>query len=80
MALRLITYVMKSICNMALLIDQPDLLILIMQLYHIISSLESFRNYFAYRGPVVWNALPLSTQKCDTQASLKKCLKIKILG
>ena len=43
-------------------------------------SLESFRNCFAYRGPVLWNALPLSTKKCETLASFKKCLKIKILG
>ena len=32
-------------------------------------SLESFRNAFAYRGPVLWNALPLSTKKCETLAS-----------
>ena len=32
-------------------------------------SLESFRNSFAYRGPVLWNALPLSTKKCETLAS-----------
>ena len=74
---QLIKCVMKSICNVTLLKDQRDLLILIMRLYHV--SLESFRNYFAYRGPVLWNALPLSTKKCETLASLKKCLKIKIL-
>ena len=33
-------------------------------------SLESFRNYFAYRGPVLWNALPLV---------LKNVLKLKSL-
>ena len=43
-------------------------------------SLESFRNYFAYKGPVLWNALPLSIKKCETLASFKKCLKIKIPG
>ena len=43
-------------------------------------SLESFRNSFAYRGPVLWNALSLSTKKCETLASFKKCLKINILG
>ena len=43
-------------------------------------SLESFLNYFAYRGPVLWNALPLSTKKCETLVNFLKCLKIKILG
>ena len=42
-------------------------------------SLESFRNYFTYRGPVLWNALPLSTKKCETLASLKNVLKLKSL-
>ena len=38
--------------------------------------LECCKNAFAYRGPVLWNALPENIKKCETLNCFKKCVKL----
>ena len=35
-------------------------------------TLECCKNAFAYRGPVLWNALPENIKKCESLNGLKK--------
>ena len=44
---------------------------------HII--LECCKNAFAYRGPVLWNALPENIKKCETLNCFKKCVKLHVV-
>ena len=34
---------------------------------------------FAYRGPVIWNALPENIKKCETLNCLKQCVKLHVV-
>ena len=34
-----------------------------------------FENYFAYRGPAIWNALPEHIRKCNNLHTFKKALR-----
>ena len=45
---------------------------------HII--LECCKNAFAYRGPVLWNALPENIKKCETlNCFIKQCVKLHVV-
>ena len=44
---------------------------------HII--LECCKNAFAYRGPVLWNALPENIKKCETLNCFKQCVKLYVV-
>ena len=39
------------------------------------ASIECFKNYFIYRGPVLWNALPVSIKECATLDMFKTNLR-----
>ena len=41
--------------------------------------LECCKNAFAYRGPVLWNALPENIKKCETLNCFKKCVKLHVV-
>ena len=43
------------------------------------APLALFENYFAYRGPVIWNALPEHVRKCDSQYTFKKALRAHVM-
>ena len=36
------------------------------------AHLESFKNYFTHRGPIVWNSLPNYIKMCRTLHSLRQ--------
>ena len=38
-----------------------------------------FKNYFAYRGPVIWNALPEHVRKCNSLCTLKIALQAHVM-
>ena len=40
---------------------------------------ECCKNAFAYRGPVLWNALPENIKKCETQNCFKECVKLHVV-
>ena len=42
------------------------------------TSLDIFKNSFAYRGPFIWNALPHNISKCVTLSSFKIALKAHV--
>ena len=37
------------------------------------------KNAFAYRGPVLWNALPENIKKCESLNGFKQCLKLHVV-
>ena len=39
------------------------------------ASIECFKNYFIYRGPVLWNALPVHIKDCTTLDMFKTNLR-----
>ena len=39
-------------------------------------TLECCKNEFAYRVPVLWNALPENIRKCESHNGFKQCLKL----
>ena len=41
--------------------------------------LECCKNAIAYRGPVLWNALPENIKKCESLNSFKRCIKLHIV-
>ena len=43
-------------------------------------TLECCKNAFAYRGPVLWNALPENIKKCQSLNGFKHCLKLHVVG
>ena len=43
-------------------------------------TLECCKNAFAYRGPVLWNALPENIKKCESLNGVKQCLKLHVVG
>ena len=69
-----IIYVMRLLCSGTLLLEQrgPQLTIMYMCQYII---LECYKNAFAYRGPVLWNALPENIKKCETLDCFKQRVK-----
>ena len=42
-------------------------------------TLECCKNAFAYRGPVLWNALPENIKKCESLNGFKQCLKLHVV-
>ena len=42
-------------------------------------TLECCKHAFAYRGPVLWNALPDNIKKCESLNGFKQCLKLHVL-
>ena len=44
---------------------------------HII--LECCKHAFAYRGPVLWNALPENIKKSETLNCFKQCVKLHVV-
>ena len=40
-------------------------------------TLECCKNAFAYKGPVLWNALPKNIKKCESLNGFKQCLKVQ---
>ena len=49
-----------------------------MYLYH--THLESFKNSFTHRGPIVWNSLPDYVKTCRTLHSFKANIKLLIMN
>ena len=43
-------------------------------------TLECCKNAFAYRGPVLLNALPENIKKCESLNGFKQCLKLHVVG
>ena len=43
------------------------------------AHLESFKNYFIHRGPIVWNSLPDYIKTCRTLHSFKAKIKLFIM-
>ena len=43
------------------------------------APLALFENYFAYRGPVIWNALPEHVRKCNSLYTFKKALRAHVM-
>ena len=43
-------------------------------------TLECCKNAFAYRGPVLWNALPENIKKCESLNGFKQCVKLHVVG
>ena len=43
-------------------------------------TLECCKNAFAYRGPVLWNALPENIKKCESLNGFKQCLILHVAG
>ena len=39
------------------------------------ASIECFKKYFIYRGPVLWNALPVHIKECTTLDMFKTNLR-----
>ena len=39
-------------------------------------NLECCKNAFAYKGPVLWNALPENIKKCESLNCSKQCIKL----
>ena len=39
------------------------------------ASIECFKHYFIYRGPVLWNALPVHIKECTTLDMFKTNLR-----
>ena len=42
-------------------------------------TLECCKNAFAYRGPVLWNALPEHIKKCESLNGFKRCIKLHVV-
>ena len=42
-------------------------------------TLECCKNAFAYRGPVLWNALPENIKKCESLNGFKQCIFLHIV-
>ena len=42
-------------------------------------TLECCKNAFAYRGPVLWNALPENIKKCESLNGFKQCFKLHVV-
>ena len=42
-------------------------------------TLECCKNAFAYRSPVLWNALPENIKKCESLNGFKQCLKLHVV-
>ena len=42
-------------------------------------TLECCTNAFAYRGPVLWNALPENIKKCESLNCFKRCIKLHVV-
>ena len=42
-------------------------------------TLECCKHAFAYRGPVLWNALPDNIKKCESVNGFKQCLKLHVV-
>ena len=42
-------------------------------------TLDRCKNAFAYRGPVLWNALSENNQKCESLNCFKQCIKLHIV-
>ena len=38
-------------------------------------TMQNFKNYFIYRGPVLWNALPVHIKECKTLDMFKTNLR-----
>ena len=43
------------------------------------APLALFENSFAYRGPVIWNALPEHVRKCNNLYTFKKALRTHVM-
>ena len=43
------------------------------------APLALFENYFAYRGPVIWNALPEHVRKFNNLHTFKKALRAHVM-
>ena len=42
-------------------------------------TLECCKNAFAYRGPVLWNALPENIKKFESLNGFKRCIKLHVV-
>ena len=60
-------------------IEQRGPQLTIMYMCHIIVILECCKNAFAYRGPVLWNALAENIKKCETLNCFKQCVKLHVV-
>ena len=43
------------------------------------APLALFENYFAYRGPAIWNTLPEHIKKCINLHTFKKALRAHVM-
>ena len=43
------------------------------------APLAVFENYFALRGPVIWNALPEHARNCNSIYTFKKSLRAHVM-
>ena len=42
-------------------------------------TLECCNNAFAYRAPVLWNALPENIKTCESLNGFKRCIKLHVV-